>query len=228
MSTQKLPSVFAFLAGYAANKSHSQRHAHGCRPEVVRRQPHHLGEIAHGGLRRVGLPVGIGREGRRRVEGQVRSNGGEMLRIPGKIVLQPLNTVGQQQGDGAEHQHGEAIFRPAHLLFVVHARHAIKHALERRKERVRESALTLQIHEPCRCRAALRSTAQGQRRFRSATSRWESSELLRMEKRVYQVNQQKQRDCNQQSCAECHGSISVVRRNTCRQPQLQKTQRWPG
>ena len=46
----------------ATDERHRHHDAHRRRPEVVRRQPSHLREIAHGGFRRVELPVGVGCE----------------------------------------------------------------------------------------------------------------------------------------------------------------------
>ena len=68
-------------AGDAADEGDGERQADGGRPEVVRREAEHLGEVAHRGLGRVGLPVGVGGEGDGGVEGEVGRDGGEMLRV---------------------------------------------------------------------------------------------------------------------------------------------------
>ncbi len=60
----------------------AKRHAHRGRPEVVRRQPEHLRQVAHRLLRHVGLPVGVGGKRCRRVPREVRLNRREVLRVP--------------------------------------------------------------------------------------------------------------------------------------------------
>ena len=95
VSTQKLPMVARRGALDAANQRDGDHDAHGRRPEVVRRQAGHLGEIAHGGFGRVELPVGVGGEAGGGVPGQVGADAGEMLRIPGQVRLQALDGVGE-------------------------------------------------------------------------------------------------------------------------------------
>ena len=68
----------------AADQRDGHHDARRRRPEVVRRQAGHLGEIAHGGFGRVELPVGIGGEAGGGVECQIGSHAGQMLRIPGQ------------------------------------------------------------------------------------------------------------------------------------------------
>ena len=43
--------------------------------EVLHGEPHHLGDVLHGGLAAVGLPVGVGDEADGGVEGEVRPDG---------------------------------------------------------------------------------------------------------------------------------------------------------
>ena len=57
-------------AGEAADQRDRQRNAGRRRDEVVNRQPRHLDEIAHRRFGHVGLPVGVGDEADRRVEGE--------------------------------------------------------------------------------------------------------------------------------------------------------------
>ncbi len=65
----------------AARESAHQRHRHGDAggggDELVKGQTGHLRQIAHGLLAGVVLPVGIGGEARRRVEGQLRLHVGQ-------------------------------------------------------------------------------------------------------------------------------------------------------
>ena len=71
----------------AADEGDGERETNGGGPEVVRGEAEHLGEIAHGGLGCVGLPVGVGGEGDCSVEGEVGSYGGEVLRVEGEMSL---------------------------------------------------------------------------------------------------------------------------------------------
>ena len=99
----------------AADQGHGDRDAHRRREEVVRRKAGHLGEIAHGGFGRVGLPVGVGGEAGGGVPGQVGAHAGEVLRVPGQDSLQPLDGVGDHHADGGEAQHRKGVFAPVHL-----------------------------------------------------------------------------------------------------------------
>ena len=60
-------------------------------------QPHHLREIGHGGFAAVALPVGVGGEADRRVEGQIGAQRAESLRVERQQVLQPQDDIGEKQ-----------------------------------------------------------------------------------------------------------------------------------
>ena len=94
MSTQKLPMVPEVVRLMPRISATATTMTHSRRPEVVRGQTRHLGEIAHGGFRRIELPVGIGGKAGRGVPRQVGPNVGESLRVPRKEGLQTLNAVG--------------------------------------------------------------------------------------------------------------------------------------
>ena len=67
-------------------------------------QSRHLREVAHRGLTRVCLPVSVGREARRRVKCQVWRDRIKVLRVQRQDLLQPLDRIGDEQGDGAKEQ----------------------------------------------------------------------------------------------------------------------------
>ena len=95
-------------AGDAANEGNRQRDTDRCGDEVVIGQPGHLGEVAHRGFTRVGLPVGVGGERSCRVERQVlRHTPANFCGLNGRNALHALHQVQQQHGDDAEQQHGE-------------------------------------------------------------------------------------------------------------------------
>ena len=79
-------------------------------------EPGHLGQIAHRGLTAVGLPIGVGDEAHRRVEGEIGSDRIEVLRIERQNGLQALQRVKREEAHETEGEHGEAIALPALLL----------------------------------------------------------------------------------------------------------------
>ena len=103
----------------AADKSYGDHDARRRRPEVVRGEAGHLGEIAHGGLGRVELPVGVGGEAGGSVPGQIGRDGAKVRGVEGQEGLQALEEVGEKQGDRGEAQHGVRVFAPAHFLSCV-------------------------------------------------------------------------------------------------------------
>ncbi len=110
-------------------------------------EPGHLGEIAHRGLTRIVLPVGVGRERSSSVEGQILNDCAELLRIPRQPLLNSLDHVEKQHGNAAEHQHGDGIFRPAHLVILIDSGHAIEQTLDWPGNRIKERAFA--IEHPC-------------------------------------------------------------------------------
>jgi hypothetical protein len=79
----------------------------------------HLGQIAHRGLGRVGLPIGVGDEAHRRIEGEIGRDRIEMLRVEGKDRLQALQCVKREEARQAEGEHGEAVALPVLLLIFL-------------------------------------------------------------------------------------------------------------
>ena len=63
------------VPGDAAHQSRRHRDPHRGGDEVVEGQPDHLGKVRGRGFPAVALPVGVGREAHRRVEGQVIAEG---------------------------------------------------------------------------------------------------------------------------------------------------------
>jgi hypothetical protein len=62
----------------------------------VKSQSDHLGEVGHGSLAPVALPVGVRRETRGSVEREMWTERSESLRIKRQNVLQPQNRVGKK------------------------------------------------------------------------------------------------------------------------------------
>ena len=106
-------------------------------------------EMAHGGLAAIGLPVGVGDEADRGVEGEVRRTRGEALRIERQHVLQPHAAHRATRKPACvEDQHRQRIGEPALLLCGSTPASAIEAALDRRQHRREERALALEKRAP--------------------------------------------------------------------------------
>ncbi len=114
-----------------AHQRHRQHDAGGGGDELVKGQASHLRQVAHGRLASVVLPVGIGGETGSGVEGQLRLDIAEALRVEERPVplLGTLEEVQQQHAGRAEDQHGDHVARPLLLLLWVDAAESVKEAL---------------------------------------------------------------------------------------------------
>ena len=132
-----------------ADQREGDRDAGRGRQEIVNGQPDHLGEVRHGRFTRIALPVGVGDEADRGVERDWRGHTGKTLRIERQIELQPLDRVGEEHPDRAEHQHGNRIAAPALLLLRLDATRAIECALNRReKAQIFRNAAFVECEQP--------------------------------------------------------------------------------
>ena len=129
-------------AGNASNQRHSQSDSHCGRNKIMIGKARHLREITHGVLTAIELPVGIGGKRRSGVKREVGRNIGKMLGVPRQSVLYALDEVQHQHGDGAEEQHGNGVFRPAHLVLFVHARQLVKQLFYRTQDWIEKGAFT--------------------------------------------------------------------------------------
>ena len=119
------------VPGDAAHQRGGDGDAGGGGREVVQRQPDHLREIRHGRFAAVELPVGVGGKARGGVEGEVRRQTGEILRVKRKMVLVPQDEIGEQHAHEAEQQHGNRVAHPALLLLGIDAAHPVGQAFHR-------------------------------------------------------------------------------------------------
>ncbi len=115
----------------APEQRHEDRHPAGRRDEVLHRQRSHLGEVAHGGLATVALPVGVGREAHRRVERRVRRDRPQPLRVEWQDPLRALQQVHDQQAEKVEHHHRDGVRLPGHSDGRIDTAHAIGEPLDR-------------------------------------------------------------------------------------------------
>ena len=81
----------------AADQRHRQHDAGRGRQEVLVRQAEHLHEIGQRAFAAVVLPVGVGDEAHRRVEGEIRRDRGLLRRIERQHGLKPHQGVEDEQ-----------------------------------------------------------------------------------------------------------------------------------
>ena len=118
-----------------ARKSAYERERH-CkarrrRDEVVHGEAEHLGEMTHGRLAAVVLPVRVGDEAGRGVEGEIGRDGVEAARVQRQKVLQPLQGVERQESGDGKDDHRDRVAEPVLLPRRVDARQPIEGALDR-------------------------------------------------------------------------------------------------
>ena len=185
VSTQKLPMVPEVVRLMPRMSATATDDARRRGPEIMRGQAGHLGEIAHGGFGRIGLPVGVGGEAGGGVPGQVRSNCGQALRIPGQHMLcSALDGVGQQHGDGREAQHGEGVLAPVHFLVGVHAAELVDEPLDGAEHADPARCVHPRVRGPGKCPPDERLQAGSGRRGQTATSRWRTCQNFSGKSRV--------------------------------------------
>ena len=98
--------------------------------EVLHRETHELHKVGQGGLAGIGLPVGIGDKGGRRVERQVPGHAGQVLRVARQDSLEHLERDEHHEPDTREGKDAHQVVLPAHLLMRVNAEQAIDAPLD--------------------------------------------------------------------------------------------------
>ena len=121
ISTQKLPTVVARRAREGAHQREGHREAGRGREEIMNGEAEHLGEMAHRRLAAVVLPVGVGDEADRRVEGEIGRDGVEALRVERQKVLKPLQRVEREEAGDGKGEHRDRVDEPALLARRVDA-----------------------------------------------------------------------------------------------------------
>ena len=127
--------------GEAADQRDRQRDAGRGRDEVVHGEPRHLDEVAHRRLGHVGLPVGVGVEAHRRVEGEPFLDRRLAGRVERQHRLEAHQRVEAGEADQAEQQHRHGIGHPILVALLVDAAQLVEDALERAQYRREEGAL---------------------------------------------------------------------------------------
>ena len=105
----------------AADEGHRQHDARRSRQEVLVRQAQHLHEIGQRAFAAVVLPVRVGDEAHRSVEGEIRSDGRLLRRIERQPRLQAHQAVKDQESADVEEQHRHRVGDPVLLAPLVDA-----------------------------------------------------------------------------------------------------------
>jgi hypothetical protein len=135
------------MPGDAPDEGRRGGDAGGRRDEIMEDQPDHLRKIRQGRFSPVILPIRVGGEARRRVEGQVRRNGPESLRVERQEMLEPEHGVGEQHSGQAENDEGPRVVPPILLRFRVDAEEPIEEALDR-PDRPVQPGLAFWLEDP--------------------------------------------------------------------------------
>ena len=97
MSTQKFPMVGLPRFANPRMTAIGQGEADRCGDELVELQAEHLGEVRHGRLAAVVLPVRVGEEAHRGVEVEGGGDVAEVLRVERQVALEREDQVDEEQ-----------------------------------------------------------------------------------------------------------------------------------
>ena len=181
--------------------------AGGSGDEVLHRQSGHLAEIGERAFAAVALPVGVGDERGRRVEGQVRAHGVEPLRVQRQDMLEAQDRVEQDEAGGVENQQGHGVGEPILLAFGIDAGERVEASLDRTQDGIEQRWASFEYRRHVDAERPRRGNHQrehqrdlepaveghrwlsshGCARCKSAADARKQSELLGMEQRVRQV-----------------------------------------
>jgi hypothetical protein len=130
----EVPDRVGFAARQAAHQRHDDGDSDRRREEVLQRQTAHLHQVAGAGLARVVLPVGVGDEADRRVEGERRRGARGMARVEWERALQAQKQVERRHRDAAEDEKRASIGLPGLLSPLVDPREPVAEPLERAED----------------------------------------------------------------------------------------------
>ena len=125
----------------AAHQREGHRETGRRRDEIVHGEAEHLGQMAHRRLAAIVLPVGVGDEADRGVEGEIRRHGVEAARVQRQQALQPLDGVENEKAGDGKDEHRDRIGKPVLLARRVHPGQAVKAALDRSDDRAEKVSL---------------------------------------------------------------------------------------
>ena len=105
----------------AADEHDRQHDAGRRRQEVLVREAEHLREVRHRALAAVVLPVGVGDEADRGIEGEIGRHGRLLGRVERQRRLQTHHDVEDEKAADVEQQHGDRVGEPTLLALLVDA-----------------------------------------------------------------------------------------------------------
>ena len=127
----EIAQIARVAAGKTANEGHQHGHAGGGGDKVLHRQAEHLGQVAHGGLAAVALPVGIGNEADGGVQGRIRRYRTHTRRVERQQALESLQQVQEDKPDQREQEHGDCVGFPIHLILRMDASQTVRQPFQR-------------------------------------------------------------------------------------------------
>ena len=130
--------------GEPAGQGDGNRDPRGSRDEVVPGQSRHLGQVAHRRFAAVRLPVGVGGEAGRGVEGQRLLHPSELLRVEGQESLEAEDAVGHQHAEEAEDHQRPGVANPGLLVLRVHPGEPEEESLHRAEDARERLAVALE------------------------------------------------------------------------------------
>ena len=124
-----------------ADQRDGERNAGRGGEEVLDREPRHLAEEAHRRLAAIRLPVRVGHEADRRVEGKIGREASEAERVERQQALEAQQRVKQREAGRIEDQHRDGVAERALLTGWIDARDGVEPALDRPEEGGEEGSL---------------------------------------------------------------------------------------
>ena len=128
----------------AADQRERQHDAGRRRQEVLMREAEHLREVRHRALAAVVLPVGVGDEAHRRVEGEIGRHRRLFGRIERQHRLQAHQNVEDEKAADVEQQHADHVHEPVLLALLVDAAGPVDRGFDRPQHRRQERALAVE------------------------------------------------------------------------------------
>ncbi len=116
------------------DERHRERDAGRGRQEVLMRQPQHLRQVGQRALAAVVLPVRVGDEAVRRVEGEIRRHGALAGGIERQGALEPQDGVEDEEAADVEVDHRDEVGQPALLVRFVDAAEPVETPFDRTEQ----------------------------------------------------------------------------------------------
>ena len=147
----EVAKVYGLLAGETAEQRDGDGGTGGGGDEVLGGEPHHLAEVGEAGLTGIGLPVGVGHEADRGVEGELPVQARQLLRVEGQQALGHQDQEQQTESGAVEGQQAEGVGLPV-LLPSIRATAGQGGALDRREPATLALEHTIHIAAEQGCR----------------------------------------------------------------------------